>query len=747
MSDVRDTEAPISDEQLLVDEAAMRARVRHLYAVPDDSADRPSEPGEGWIYEPPDVIGAQQVRDEYRQAMPSLSDEELDSYVDRYAHNLKPNTRRSYESALRPFYQVAARLEFNPLTCAPVMLEAHIQFLMDAGKIGADGSRNPKEPYSTRYFHMFIAAHKAATEAKGLPEVAGGVRIKKLQRGYTNTRGSELPRRAKNALRLAELVDIERNLREGATAETATVRAAVALGSDPHLKLGAARLCRLKFADVALHQDRAVLTTTSRGCPEKVIVMAQPGDAACPVTALKTLREARYNVLRARSGSPPTTSQVDSQSLFTNARSQKPLTPPGLQHIVNSVCAGVVGDVTVAGGLPLLTPQLRREVLAPRVTTKVARDLMMISHTAFSSARVGEAASFDVGDVRVFGCDHNGRDTLILLVDETLRDGTVVKGMLSRIAAITETDIVDHSGRSLYGSGIIMGVYNRFKHGTKTKDYHENWYPAQPGHPACPVRLLLQGVAAYDRQMVALNGRRLSVEDWLFTQIKRPGQGFTANQLSRALGKVVKAAVEGLGLDPSRYSAHSLRKFRSTYIHSIGGSQLNAMLHDARSSEASNLPYVQTDPRSPFSGDPMVGILDNVGTLRPKPVGVTNDPLPSALTAAKSLPTQTRSLPGGRSEAALSPVQHQAVLPDHTRGALRDAATVPLQAAASPPVEPPGQESANSSTPARVGSDGAADPPNTDMQSIAALQGVIGRLRSAGFDDSEIAALVGLRLT
>ena len=50
MSDVPDTEAPISDEQLLADEAAMRARVRHLYAVPDDAADRPSEPGEGWIY-------------------------------------------------------------------------------------------------------------------------------------------------------------------------------------------------------------------------------------------------------------------------------------------------------------------------------------------------------------------------------------------------------------------------------------------------------------------------------------------------------------------------------------------------------------------------------------------------------------------------------------------------------------------------------------------------------------------------
>ena len=62
-----------------------------------------------------------------------------------------------------------------------------------------------------------------------------------------------------------------------------------------------------------------------------------------------------------------------------------------------------------------------------------------------------------------------------------------------------------------------MGVYNCFKYGTKTKPFHENWYPAQPGHPACPVRLLLQGIAAYDRQMVALHGRRLSVEDPLFT--------------------------------------------------------------------------------------------------------------------------------------------------------------------------------------------------------------------------------------
>ena len=55
-----------------------------------------------------------------------------------------------------------------------------------------------------------------------------------------------------------------------------------------------ARLCRLRFADVAFHDDHAVLDTTSEGCPEQVIVMALPGDAACLVAALKSLRETRY---------------------------------------------------------------------------------------------------------------------------------------------------------------------------------------------------------------------------------------------------------------------------------------------------------------------------------------------------------------------------------------------------------------------------------------------------------------------
>ena len=84
-----------------------------------------------------------------------------------------------------------------------------------------------------------------------------------------------------------------------ATVPAATVRVAVTLGYDPDLALGPARLCRLRFADVAFHDDHAVLDTTREGCPEQVIVMALRGDAACLVAALKSLRETRYCAIRA----------------------------------------------------------------------------------------------------------------------------------------------------------------------------------------------------------------------------------------------------------------------------------------------------------------------------------------------------------------------------------------------------------------------------------------------------------------
>ena len=105
-----------------------------------------------------------------------------------------------------------------------------------------------------------------------------------------------------------------------ATVAAATVRVAVTLGCDPDLALGPARLCRLRFADVAFHDDHAVLDTTREGCPEQVIVMALPGDAACLVAALKSLRETRYCAMRADSGSaPPTTRSMRRASSSTAA--------------------------------------------------------------------------------------------------------------------------------------------------------------------------------------------------------------------------------------------------------------------------------------------------------------------------------------------------------------------------------------------------------------------------------------------
>ena len=86
----------ISEEQLIADGEALRKRMRHL---------RLADPCEGWVYEPPDVVGGQRIRDKYRRAMPDLSEDELDEYVDLYRHHLSPATRRSYTDALEPFYR------------------------------------------------------------------------------------------------------------------------------------------------------------------------------------------------------------------------------------------------------------------------------------------------------------------------------------------------------------------------------------------------------------------------------------------------------------------------------------------------------------------------------------------------------------------------------------------------------------------------------------------------------------------
>ena len=199
-----------------------------------------------------------------------------------------------------------------------------------------------------------------------------------------------------------QLVLIERYARGGAIPRSAAVRVAVALGCDPDLALGAARLRRLTFADVAIRGDHAVLDTTSRGCRERVVVAARPGDPTCPVAALRALREARFNEMSSASGgTAPTDAQSDARPLFVNARGEM-LTLPGLQHMVKHACAGVVSTAAVSGDLPQLTRELRREVLAPAVSARTARDLMWIFHTTFSSARVSKVAGSDVGDVRIF---------------------------------------------------------------------------------------------------------------------------------------------------------------------------------------------------------------------------------------------------------------------------------------------------------------------------------------------------------
>ena len=44
------------------------------------------------------------------------------------------------------------------------------------------------------------------------------------------------------------------------------------------------------------------------------------------------------------------------------------------------------------------------------------------------------------------------------LVDGVAPDGTVIEGILDRVGTITDTDILDTEGVSLYGSGLIHDV-------------------------------------------------------------------------------------------------------------------------------------------------------------------------------------------------------------------------------------------------------------------------------------------------
>ena len=78
MSKAFSAEEPISDKQVIADGEALRKKLRHLQVVRDSAVDDPVDTNEGWVYEPPDVIGAQRIRDEYRREMPNLSEAELE---------------------------------------------------------------------------------------------------------------------------------------------------------------------------------------------------------------------------------------------------------------------------------------------------------------------------------------------------------------------------------------------------------------------------------------------------------------------------------------------------------------------------------------------------------------------------------------------------------------------------------------------------------------------------------------------
>ena len=588
---------------------------RRLRAVPDlpDSPVCASETG--YVYEPPDVVGLDRKRAEYREARPDISDEELDSYLSLYRSHLSPKTAETYASALEPFYKHAEAHGFHPLRCESADIETYLLDLMTSGKLAADGTRDPRKPYSPVHFKKFLAALKCAAEVQGLPNPTEDVDIRRLTRGYTRLRGSELPRNGKTEVLFDQLIEIERRAREGSTMQAATPRAAIALGCDPDLHLTVAELCRLTFADVLLVGDRARIATSYRGTAAETSIAGRPGDPACPVEAIRDLRSAVHRRMRAtRKGRPPTDKQIGAEYLFTNAHTGEPLSRPGLRKIVAKACAGLA-DIPQAetGRLPALDAGQRRQAMSAAMDVKTTRDLALLFHSVFTTSRVSETANFRVGDVEVYGCDSDELDVYIPLVGQTEPDGTHTEGIIDRVAEVTETDLLDSEGNSLYESALILGAHNIYSFGTKTQERHENWYPAQPGWSCCPLRLLILWLKAYDRLMVHKHSRRLTLEDPLFTNLRNPGEPIA--DMSQALGGIVKAAITDLGINPENYSAHSLRKTRPSYAMSQNSSMTESMVHDGRSSEVTGLVYAHRNPRNPLEGDPTVNAYDKTCDL------------------------------------------------------------------------------------------------------------------------------------
>ena len=590
--------------------------VRHLHAVPDSAA--PGEGG-GWTYEEPDIAGKGMHRQRYRRAMPGLTEDTVDAYADLRVHHLKPTTAKSYRSVLRRYYRYAADSGFNPLECDTAHIEVYMSRLMLEGK--DDGTR-----YSRKYFTTLQVALRRAASVKGVAAPINKASTTDLVRAYSHQFASQLPREAKDPVLVEDLIEIERRFRAGTMPKAAQVRAIVAVACNPQLGFTNSQLAALTFAHIAVTPNEAEIACPGR-VSAKINLQALENDTACPVLALKGLREATEARLQAAAGGvPPTEEQLGAESLFVNGGTGAALTVNGLKTAAISVCATLKDPPAAERGKPpALTLEQRRAVIMSH-DLKMIRDLALIWHAAFSSARSGEIHNFNIGDIRIGGNNNDDPqdldfEFLMPLVTETAPDGTVRVGLLDRVAYVRDNDLLDSSSRSVYRE--IAGMRNVFARGTKTKERHENWIPAQPGHPACPVRLMILWLRIYDRLVQQCLGRRLEPSDPLFCNLRNPPAPI--NSMSRTVSDALRELMAGIGCDPDRYSSHSLRKLRSTKVLDDGGSMTDVMLHDGRSSEISGLPYAHRNPRRPLRSDPMVGVLDKAS---PTP--------PSAMTESKA---------------------------------------------------------------------------------------------------------------
>ena len=653
-------------------------RQRHLRAVPEPGKSTGEESRDGEAIETPDIIGEDRIRAEYREECPGISDEEIETWIELDRNGLANATVRTYVQHLAPFYRYAAEHGFDPLRCHRAQVKGYIAHKMTTGKPDSSGNPDSDMPYSVGYFKKFRTALRHATEAKGLPDHTAGLNIAHTIRGYTRLNGSKLPRQAKAELRPDQLVDIERTAREGNTYPAALLRAAIAVGCDPDIGLTVGELCALTFQDVAFVDAAATITSPSSGGDIKI--KQRRGDPACSVAALRSLREAHRMRMRANArGSTPTEAQIQAHPVFANPDTGAAYSRPGLRKIVNKACASAAGVPPAARGkLPALSPQQRCSAIETGDDPRTTRNLAMMAHCAFSSARAGNAGDFNVEHLQAMGRDTDGSVLYTPLVDRIEPDGTVTKGIISRIGAITLTDILDHDGNSLHASGLILAIHNTFAYGTKTQPFHKNKYIVQPGWSACPVRLVLKWIMVYDQLLAAARGIRLEGSHPLFASLKQPGEPI--KRLSDVLGGIVKDAMVSIGIPPDEYSAHSLRKFRASYVLNNGGSMTDVMLHDGRSSEAEGLVYCRIDPRNPLKADPTRGIYDQTALKEPpamntaaaatEPAADTSaqPPAPAADTAASAVPV---SEPASTPQLATSLQEAIASLRDTVR-VLRD---------------------------------------------------------------------------